>query len=186
MSDISSTYYDVLGVEESATQTENRNLGDPDAKEVFQEIQEAYETLYEPATKAAYDEKLRIMRNPDTQTRFPPPSATVYQTEAERARSHARPRFRPPPPFHPLFASSLPHQAVWLELFTSRVHEAVYTHKALHPYWRPIVERVPLHLGPSGPPPFAFNSRMHVQRAIMDMEIYMARMRWLAETKGRN
>ncbi|WVF72173.1 hypothetical protein IAT40_006985 [Kwoniella sp. CBS 6097] len=78
MPDHAPTYYDVLGVEECATSAEirkaylklaarchpDRNLDDPEAKEVFQEVQEAYETLYDAEAKAAYDEKLWMIRNP--------------------------------------------------------------------------------------------------------------------------
>ncbi|WVQ70052.1 uncharacterized protein L199_008276 [Kwoniella botswanensis] len=177
------TYYEILRVDEDAEPGE--------AKETFQELQKAYEVLSDPEERAAYDERLDKLRNPVLPP--PMPSSSYFVSEAEFApptRIPARPRFAQPPPYHPLFNMLIiiSPDIVWVKArLSTRVH---HPQKSLHPYWRPIVERVPIP--PPPPPQFRpFPSsipplpREYVQRVTVDMEVHMARVRWLAEVRAR-
>nr|XP_019042255.1 hypothetical protein I302_08856 [Kwoniella bestiolae CBS 10118]OCF21185.1 hypothetical protein I302_08856 [Kwoniella bestiolae CBS 10118] len=197
------TYYDILQVEEDAEAVEVRKaylriaqqchpdkcLDDPSAKETFQELQKAYEVLSDPQQRAAYDEHLEQLRHPP----LPPIPVSCHSVFAPESpspnRAPARPRFAQPPPYHPLFNMPIivPPDVAWIKArLSQRVHP-----KILHPYWRPIVNRTP-PMPPPPPPhfrPFPSSSaalpREYVHRMMVDMEVHMARVRWLAEVRAR-
>ncbi|KAK6902960.1 hypothetical protein I204_07898 [Kwoniella mangroviensis CBS 8886] len=196
------TYYEVLRVDEDAEPSEaylriaqkchpDKCLDNPLAKETFQELQKAYEVLSDPQERAAYDERLDKLQNPILPPPMPTSSHSVFEAEfAPSTRIPARPRFAQPPPYHPLFNMPIiiSSDIVWVKArLSQRVH---HPQKILHPYWRPIAERVPIP--PPPPPQFRpFPSsipplpREYVQRVMIDMEVHMARVRWLAEVRAR-
>ncbi|WVQ98751.1 hypothetical protein IAU59_005882 [Kwoniella sp. CBS 9459] len=108
MSEDAPTYYDVLGVEEDATPSDR-----------------TWAILTQKKSSRRYKRRMRPCPRPRQKQ---PMTRNYGQFETLSA----------PPPFHPLFVPPLPASAACLELFASRLHEALHTHKTLHPYWRPV------------------------------------------------
>ncbi|WWD15941.1 hypothetical protein CI109_100365 [Kwoniella shandongensis] len=104
-------YYTILGVEEDASAA-----------------QRAYETLSDPDERRNYDDKLAGLRN---NRPHEPPNLSSATSRPQpfsfpptpRAAAPARPRFSPPPLFHPLYRPpAIVPQTLWHELPTPRFY----------------------------------------------------------------
>ncbi|KAL7424143.1 hypothetical protein Q5752_001728 [Cryptotrichosporon argae] len=162
------TYYTVLGVEASATAAQVRKAylacaardhpdksADPEATARFQVVAEAYETLSDPARRAAYDASLAPPPAPEAPFVYvpyhtpPPAAAAPFAYAAPRPRP--RPRAGPGPGMYMPAAVPVHIRVV--------VGMPVMAHAFLRrqsPPSRPPFPAVPAY---SPPPPFVFARR---------------------------
>ncbi|KAG0137954.1 hypothetical protein HOY82DRAFT_319915 [Tuber indicum] len=103
-------FYNVLGITRYATEDEikkafrkaakdthpDKNPGDPLAKEKFQDLQRAHDTLKDNLERSRYDEDNPSHGYPDGT--FPQHNKTKSSTTAKRYTTTAQPQWGPPPP----------------------------------------------------------------------------------------